>query len=284
MSRPSAFSLHPSASLLSQRVVGILHTEACLKKLTEEKSDLHTSGIDLLEVRLDALPHDFLIAIERFKKNYNRYSASNEKCRPTVYSYTREPEHPSDAAMRCYDSFENALEWPLPVIATVRDPKEGGLNNLSLKQREQLFESALPWASIIDVELQSAKELTNTITRAREAQRSVILSYHNFQKTPSLSELQELVTRAHNAGATIFKVATMTQSEEELQRLLAFQQLSHPLPVAAMGMGPLGKRSRPLLAAAGSALVYGYLYEPLSFVPAAAQYSAKELARFIGDD
>jgi len=219
----------------SPLVVGILHTEACLKKLAEEKSDLRASGIDLLEIRLDALPHDCPILIE----------------------------------------------WPLPVIATARDPKEGGLNKLSLTQRQQLLESALPWVSMIDVELCSAKEFSSLIARAREVQRSLILSYHNFHKTPSLAELQELATRAHNLGATIFKVATMTQSEEELQRLLEFQQLSHPLPVAAMGMGLLGKKSRPLLAAAGSALVYGYLYEPLTTMPTPAQWSSKKLAKRI---
>jgi len=168
--------------------------------------------------------------------------------------------------------------WPLPVIATARDPKEGGLNNLSLLQRQQLLESALPWASIIDIELQNAKKFSATIARAREVQHSIIFSHHDFQKTPSLAALQELVTRAHDLGATVFKVATMTSSEEELERLLEFQQLAHPLPVAAMGMGPLGKKSRQQLAKLGTKLLYGYLYEPLSHAPTSMQYSARELA------
>lgn len=172
-------------------------------------------------------------------------------------------------------------KWPLPVIATARDPKEGGLNNLSLTQRQRLLEAALPWVTMIDVELESANNLATTIARARETQHSIILSHHDFQKTPSLTELQALVGRAHDAGATIFKLATMTQSEEELERLLEFQELPHPLPVATMGMDSLGKKSRPLLADKGSALVYGYLYEPLSFALSSTQYSAKELARFI---
>ena len=73
----------------------------------------------------------------------------------------------------------------------------------------------------------------------------------------------------------------MTNSEQELERLLEFQQLSHPLPVATMGMGPLGKISRLRLAAAGSALVYGWLYEPLTMMPASTQWSARELAEKI---
>jgi 3-dehydroquinate dehydratase-1 len=217
------------------RIVGILHTKTCLKKLSEEENTLLSTGIDLLEVRLDALPHD------------------------------------------C----EMPAKWPLPVIATARDRREGGLNNLLLEQRKHLLESALSWASMIDVELCSAKEFSPIITMACEQHREVILSYHDFQTTPELKELRALAARAHDAGASLLKVATMTSSEEELERLLEFQQLPHPLPVAAMGMGPLGKKSRPLLATAGSALIYGWLYEPLTTMPASGQSSARELAERI---
>lgn len=216
-------------------VVSILHTEACLKKLAEEKLDLRQTGIGLLEVRLDALPHGFQM-----------------------------PE-----------------TWPLPVIATARDPREGGQNNLSLQERRQLLTAALSWAAIIDIELASAKEFSPIISMAHKQQREVILSYHDFQTTPEAQQLHDLAAQAYAAGATLLKIATMTNSEQELEHLLEFQQCSHPLPVAAMGMGPFGKKSRPLLATAGSALVYGWLYEPLSTMPLSAQWSARELAEKI---
>ncbi|MBX9577330.1 MAG: type I 3-dehydroquinate dehydratase [Chthoniobacterales bacterium] len=225
-------------NFFSTRIVGILHTEACLKNLSEEGDALQLPGIDLLEIRLDALPHGCLIP----------------------------------------------KKWPLPVIATARDPKEGGQNNLFLQERQQLLTTALSWANIIDIELASAKEFSPIITMAHDQQCEVILSYHNFKTTPSLKELEALASQAAQADATIFKVATTTSSEEELERLLEFQQLSHPLPVATMGMGSLGKTSRLRLAATGSALVYGWLYEPLTMIPASTQWSARELARFIGDD
>ncbi len=280
-------------------VVGIVHTPTCLQKLAEEKSDLQEVGIDLLEVRLDALAHDCQMLIERFKKSYSRCSAINENMsaqkaagwteeaspaeasefnhRTAVHSEMRLETHQSDAPIRGHSSFENDLKWPLPVIATARDPKEGGANDLSFAQRQHLLESALPWASMIDIELQNAKEFKGTIARAYEAPCSIIFSHHDFQKTPSLAKLQELVIQAHDLGATIFKVATMTSSEEELERLLAFQQLSHPLPVATMGMGQLGKKSRLHLAKLGTKLLYGYLYEPLSYIPTSMQYSTTDL-------
>ena len=218
----------------SIRIVGTLHTEACLQKLSVEGNAIQAAGIDLLEVRLDALPN-----------------------------------------------LTPPNKWPLPVIATARDPREGGQNNLSLQERQQLLKAALSWVAILDIELASAKEFAPIITMAHEQQREVILSYHNFQTTPSLHELEALVSQAVQAGATILKVATMTNSEQELERLLEFQQLSHPLPVATMGMGSLGKISRLRLAATGSALVYGWLYEPLSMMPTSTQWSSRKLAQRI---
>lgn len=174
-----------------------------------------------------------------------------------------------------------AIKWPLPTIATARDPKEGGSNNLSFTRRQELLESSLSWSAIIDIELASATESSSLIATARNHNRGVILSHHDFERTPEVKKLCELATRAHDAGASILKVATLTSSEEEVKRLLEFQQLSHPLPVATMGMGLLGKNSRQRLAAVGSALVYGWLYEPLSTIPASIQPKASELVKLI---
>jgi 3-dehydroquinate dehydratase-1 len=223
-----------------KKVLDAASTEATLScpSVVEfsKKSIKDLRGIDLLELRLDALPW-----------------------------------------------FSMPVSWPLPVIATARHPAEGGLNNLSLSERQQLLERSLPSVAAIDIELQSAQELASTISQAHQADREVILSFHDFKATPSISTLKDLASRAHNAGATLLKVATATNTEEELGRLLAFQQLTHPLPVATMGLGPLGKISRLCLAAAGTALIYGWLDQPLAMAPASTQWSARELTQLKED-
>ena len=153
------------------------------------------------------------------------------------------------------------------------------LSSLKKKQRQELLESALSWAAIIDIELASAIEFSTLIATARRHDRDIILSHHDFQTTPDVKKLCELATQAHDAGASLLKIATMTSSEEEVKRLLEFQQISHLIPVATMGMGPLGKKSRLQLAKIGTRLLYGYLYEPFSTIPASMQWEAKELAR-----
>lgn len=153
--------------------------------------------------------------------------------------------------------------WPLPVIATARHPAEGGMGNLTVIQRRRLFESALPWASAIDIELRSVKQLLSTIANAKKAKRFVICSFHDFQTVPSLARLERMALHAQEVGADLFKVACMVRSDQELMRLLAFQSMMKSgLRVATMGMGEGGQLTRLLLAAAGSALSYGWLYSP----------------------
>ena len=92
--------------------------------------------------------------------------------------------------------------------------------------------------------------------------------------TPSLARLREVFRRSHHAGADIVKIATLLNGARDLAVLLQLQA-SARTPLATMGMGPLGKVSRLVLAAAGSRLNYGYLDKPQ--VP--GQWPAPELVR-----
>jgi len=152
--------------------------------------------------------------------------------------------------------------WPLPVIATARHPAEGGAGNLTVTQRHRLLESALPWASALDVELRSSRELAPVVAQAHQYGRTVILSHHDFKATPSLSSLKKLATRAADQGADLFKVATLLREPRDLQRLIEFQTANVKVPVVTMGMGPAGKLSRIVLSGFGAPLCYGWLGNP----------------------
>ena len=153
-------------------------------------------------------------------------------------------------------------KWPLPVIATARHPGEGGCGNLSLASRRQLLESAIPWASAVDIELRSAKTLAPVIAQAHQSGRTVILSHHDFKSTPSLAVLKKLAARAAAEGADVFKVATLLRDPKDLQRLIELQLGFPVLPVVAMGMGGAGRFSRLVLSGFGSPLCYGWLGKP----------------------
>lgn len=146
-----------------------------------------------------------------------------------------------------------------PLIVTVRHPAEGGQNALTAARRRALYAQFLPLAACIDVELRSAKTLGGTIAAARQAGVRVILSAHDFRKTPPARRLIEFIEQAAAAGADVCKIATRADSTDALLRLLVLFAARPPLPLAVMAMGRFGKVSRLLFAQAGSVLNYGYL-------------------------
>jgi 3-dehydroquinate dehydratase-1 len=145
-----------------------------------------------------------------------------------------------------------------PLIITVRHPREGGANQLNLRQRRDLFSRFLPHARYVDVELRSAPAFQSLLKLARKKNVRRVISFHDIKATPNLRALQVKARRAKSFGADIFKVATRTDTPDQLARLLDFiAKKDLDLAVSAMGIGKLGAISRVLLAYRGSALVYG---------------------------
>lgn len=148
-----------------------------------------------------------------------------------------------------------------PLLLTVRHPLEGGAGRLDVAQRRALYLRFLPRASLVDVELRSAETLQDVIAAARAQGAGVILSHHDFHKTPSLARLQTLWRAARRAGADVFKVAAVADKARDLAVLLDFLTARRVAPpaLAVMGMGVFGKVSRLVFAQGGSVLNYGFL-------------------------
>jgi len=152
----------------------------------------------------------------------------------------------------------------IPRIVTVRHASEGGLGKgMTAKERRALYGEFLEIAGLVDIELRWCGPMKEVIREAKDAGVGVILSHHDFQRTPNPAKLGELARRARDAGADVFKVAAMTGREMDLSMLLEFlANEKGRLPLAVMGMGIYGKVSRLVLAQAGSCLNYGYLGTP----------------------
>ncbi len=150
---------------------------------------------------------------------------------------------------------------PLPALLTVRAHEEGGLAALSLESRGELFQQLLPCAQLVDVEIAHLASLSGVVAAARQAGVVVVASFHDFHGTPDRIVLEDLVAQALAGGADAVKFATTLHGSADLATLASLQE-STPTPLATMGMGPLGRVSRLLLASLGSVLNYGYLDQP----------------------
>ena len=149
-----------------------------------------------------------------------------------------------------------------PLLLTCRHPKEGGDNNISEPlKRVSIIEPLLSHASAIDIEISTANEMKNLITEAKSKNIQVVLSYHNFETTPNLAELKTIATEAKDKGADIIKIATTTNTIQELITLLTFSENGSIENLSFMGMGKFGMSSRLVAAQSGSVLNYSAIAE-----------------------
>ena len=170
----------------------------------------------------------------------------------------------------------------VPSLITARCPAEGGANDLSESRRAELAHQFLSNAAMIDLEIasmQSSDEIRDLASDAREKNRIVIGSFHDFSGFPGRERITRAIASAYEMGADVAKIAVVIESMEELFQLVELvekEQQSGRL-ISAMGMGSLGKISRLVLAKAGSCLNYGYLQTE----NAPGQWPAGELRELI---
>ena len=181
------------------------------------------------------------------------------------------------------DALRDAAETPrafaelgAPLILTARHPQEGGHNSLPTPSRRALLLRHLRGVRYVDVELRSVGAMVPVLDEAARLGSKLIVSVHDFRRTPSLSEITALAARARRAGADVFKLVTRVDSPKDLQTLIAaFDILKCELPVSAMAVGALARTARRELIARGSVLNYAHLGTAV----APGQFSLAELRR-----
>ncbi|MBS7287969.1 MAG: type I 3-dehydroquinate dehydratase [Candidatus Freyarchaeota archaeon] len=152
-----------------------------------------------------------------------------------------------------------------PVILTVRRREEGGAFPLGEGERIRLIERCIKAEpDIVDLELSmGAGSLQRLISLCRERGVSVILSYHDFNGTPSWRALRGKVSAMFRLGCDVAKVVTTACSVSDNLQLLGLASL-HPQRVVSFCMGKLGVLSRVLCTFFGSPFTYASLDVPLA--------------------
>ncbi|CAN0855970.1 Bifunctional 3-dehydroquinate dehydratase/shikimate dehydrogenase, chloroplastic [Linum grandiflorum] len=151
---------------------------------------------------------------------------------------------------------------PLPTLCTYRPRWEGGQYDGDETQRLDVLKLAMELgADYIDVELQVAGDFIESLNGNRSAKCKVIVSSHNYENTPSIEELGNLVARIQSTGADIVKIATTALDITDNARM--FQITVHSqvsrVPIIGLVMGERGLMSRVLCGKFGGYLTFGTL-------------------------
>jgi len=164
----------------------------------------------------------------------------------------------SPEAIRFLAAQFRAAEPSLFLILTPRARAEGGVASLSIARRREIIETGLPDVDAVDVELHSGGGLAPwAAEHAAAAGKRLILSNHDFQKTPAIAALDALFAEAAAWPDAILKIAAATPRRTDLVRLVEWTcRRAAERPLATMSMGDGGRAGRVLLAALGSRLAF----------------------------
>lgn len=117
-------------------------------------------------------------------------------------------------------------------------------------ERQRLLLKAIAFgAAYVDIEMDAADSFKQAVIQAARARGTkIIISYHDFEKTPLREELEYVVHWCSEFNPDIIKISCMVRSPRDNARLLGLLDTDKRMLV--VGMGEQGKISRvvsPLL-------------------------------------
>lgn len=151
-----------------------------------------------------------------------------------------------------------------PILFTFRSVKEGGEKEISIEYYLKLNKEILATnlVDLIDVELFTGDEVVKEIVAAAHAFGiKVIISNHDFLKTPLKEEIIYRLRKMQELEADLPKIAVMPQNQNDVLTLLSatneMVQQYADRPIITMSMSKIGVISRLSGEIFGSALTFG---------------------------
>ena len=170
-----------------------------------------------------------------------------------------------------------------PMIATIRTHNEGGKLTISDADYGKTYQAYLkqPFMDMLDVEMfRDQQVVKNTVKLAHDKKVLIVMSNHDFQKTPGEDEIVKRLLKQDELGADILKIAVMPQSKQDVFTLMnATLKVSQQSKKAllTMSMGKLGTISRIATANMGGSFSFGMIGE----ASAPGQIDVTQLKQFL---
>jgi len=184
----------------------------------------------------------------------------------------------------------DAYDGELPIIATNRPTWEGGERQDGEDREDELVAAvkAEP-VEAVDVELraltedpEAAVDLTRVVQTATSLDVGVIVSVHDFEGTPELSELAGLAAQVCAVGDVGKLAVTATENGEVLDLLRVTHEFaSADRSIATMAMGEVGAHSRVVAPLYGSRIGYAPVAPESATAP--GQFEIATMRRLIDE-
>lgn len=129
-------------------------------------------------------------------------------------------------------------------------------------------------AKYVDIEIEtSVRDMELLSAAARETGVSLIISYHDFERTADREELESVMIACYEKGGDIAKIATWVSAPDDIRNLLSLYEL--PGKKVILGMGPKGRITRVMGPYMGAEFTFASTGEGESTAP--GQLTVKQL-------
>ncbi len=162
-------------------------------------------------------------------------------------------------------------------VCTLRPKNEGGKFEGTEKERKSILKLIAEYNPfLLDVEFNTIRKDANLANFLKKSKTSLLISEHDFKKTPQFSDLLKKIKQMSKFSNNI-KIVTSAKTTDDSTRVLQLYGKKGKINLIAFAMGDAGRISRILSLYLGSPYTYVSLGKPV----APGQFSVDEVKKII---
>ena len=163
------------------------------------------------------------------------------------------------------------------VVCTLRPKNEGGKFVGNEKERIAIIKLIAEYNPfMLDIEFNTLKKNSSLTKYLKSTKTKLLVSWHDFKKTPSSSELEKKISQMSKFSSNV-KIVSTAKSTDDSTRMLELYSKKGKNNLISFAMGDYGRISRILCLYLGSP----YTYVSLGKAIAPGQFSVDEVKKII---
>ncbi len=161
------------------------------------------------------------------------------------------------------------------VVCTLRPKNEGGKFTGNEKERIAIIKLIAEYNPfMLDIEFNTLKKNSSLTKYLKSTKTKLLVSWHDFKKTPSSAELEKKISQMSKFSSNI-KIVSTAKSTDDSTRMLELYSKKGKNNLISFAMGDYGRISRILCLYLGSP----YTYVSLGKAIAPGQFSVDEIKK-----
>ena len=149
-------------------------------------------------------------------------------------------------------------------VCTLRPTSEGGKFSGNEKERISILKLIAEYHPfLIDVEYNTLKRNKNLVKFIKKSKTDILVSWHDFNKTPNSSSLNQLLKQMRKFSKFV-KIVTSAKKSNDTSRILSLYSHATNTNLIAFAMGDIGRISRILCLHLSSPFTYVTLGKPVA--------------------